>query len=356
MSVYIIAEAGVNHNGSLQLAKKLVHAAALAGADAVKFQTFQAGQLVSKHAAKADYQKINTDAKESQLDMIRKLELSAADHLELLNECQIAGIEFLSTPFDLPSLKLLTENLGLKSLKISSGDITNLPLLYHAGKSGANVILSTGISTLGEIEEALSALAFAYSATNDQPSIQSFKNAYFSNDGQAWLKKKVKLLHCTTNYPTAFQDVHLNKMITLRQAFGLEIGYSDHTIGTEISVAAVALGAQVIEKHFTLDKHMEGPDHQASMEPDELVALVRQIRNVEQALGIANKIPTASELVNATPARKSVVAAKPIAKGEVMTDVHITLKRPGNGSPPATYWSFIGKPASKAYETDDLIE
>ncbi|WP_042170045.1 N-acetylneuraminate synthase [Paenibacillus gorillae] len=356
MSVYIIAEAGVNHNGSLQLAKELVHAAAKAGADAVKFQTFQASKLVSKHAAKADYQKKTTDAAESQLEMIRKLELSPADHLELMNECRAAGIEFLSTPFDFPSLELLTNELKLQTLKISSGDITNLPLLYRAGRSGANIILSSGISTLGDVEEALGALAFAFSANNEEPSLGAFRRAYFSEEGQARLKQKVALLHCTTNYPTDFQDVHLQKMLTLRQAFGLQTGYSDHTTGTEISVAAVALGAQIIEKHFTLDKLMEGPDHQASMEPDELTLLISQIRHVETALGMPTKIPAASELVNAAPARKSVVAAKPIAKGETMSESNLTLKRPGTGLPPSMYWNLLGKPASKEYDTDDLIE
>ncbi|MGO4547467.1 N-acetylneuraminate synthase [Paenibacillus sp. 2TAB23] len=356
MSVYIIAEAGVNHNGSLQLAKKLVHAAAAAGADAVKFQTFQADKLVSRHAAKADYQQKTTDAEESQLEMIRRLELSAEDHVELMNECQMAGIEFLSTPFDLSSLKLLTEQLGLRTLKISSGDITNLPLLHQAGKSGANVILSTGISILGEIEEALGALAFAYLGNVTPPSLLGFREAYCSEEGQVLLRKKVTLLHCTTDYPTAYGDVHLNKMITLRQAFGLLTGYSDHTIGAEVSVSAVALGATVIEKHFTLDKMMEGPDHLASMEPEELRGLVSQIRNVELAMGISNKIPAASELRNVNPVRKSIVAALPIAIGEKMTEANLTLKRPGNGLPPSAYWSLLGKQASRAYNADDLID
>ncbi|ANY66975.1 N-acetylneuraminate synthase [Paenibacillus sp. BIHB 4019] len=356
MKVFIIAEAGVNHNGSLELAKQLVHAAANAGADAVKFQTFQASQLVSKHASKADYQKKTTASDESQLEMIRKLELSAADHEELQNECQNAGIAFMSTPFDFPSLTLLTEKMNLSILKISSGDLTNLPLLYKAGQSGRDIILSSGISTLGEIEEALGALAHAYLSLDEFPSESAFRAAYFSDAGQTVLKQKVSLLHCTTDYPTSYEDVHLNKMLTLRQAFGLKTGYSDHTIGNEVSVAAVALGAQIIEKHFTLDKQMEGPDHLASMDPGELVSLVKQIRNVEQSMGISSKIPAVSELRNAGPARKSIVAAGPIKKGEILQEFHLTLKRPGTGISPAKYWSILGKAAAKDYETDDLIE
>lgn len=357
MNTYIIAEAGVNHNGSLELAMKLVHEAAGAGADAIKFQTFQAERLVSKHAAKAHYQKQTTNAEESQLDMIRKLELSAEDHASIIAECQRAGITFMSTPFDSPSLELLTNTFKLQTLKISSGDITNLPLLYQAGKSGVNVILSTGISTLGEIEDALGSLAYAYAyaSSDDLPSLEAFRNAYCSDEGQAALRSKVTLLHCTTDYPTSFQDVHLNKMLTLKQAFGLQTGYSDHTIGTEIPVAAVTLGAKVIEKHFTLDKNMVGPDHKASMEPSELAMMIQQIRHVELAMGISVKIPAASELLNATPARKSVVAAVPIALGEIMTEANLTVKRPGNGLPPSAYWSLLGQPASRPYNADDLI-
>ncbi|MUT65005.1 N-acetylneuraminate synthase [Paenibacillus sp. NEAU-GSW1] len=352
---YIIAEAGVNHNGSLDFALTMIREAAAAGADAIKFQTFKADQLVSKHAAKADYQKQTTDAAESQLDMIRKLELSSEEHAVIIEECRRVGITFMSTPFDLPSLQLLTGTYKLQTLKISSGDITNLPLLYCAGRSGADVILSTGICTLGEIEEALGALAFAYIDQDDVPSVESFRAAYFSDAGQDALRRHVTLLHCTTDYPTASEDVHLNKMVTIRQAFGLRTGYSDHTIGTEISVAAVALGAVVIEKHFTLDKSMEGPDHKASMEPEELALMVRQIRNVERAMGIAVKIPAASELRNATAARKSVVAARSITAGETFTEANLTLKRPGNGLPPSAYWKLLGQTADRAYEPDDLI-
>ncbi|GGG84531.1 N-acetylneuraminate synthase [Paenibacillus radicis (ex Gao et al. 2016)] len=355
MRTYIIAEAGVNHNGSLELAKKMVREAAAAGADAIKFQTFQAEKLVSKHAAKADYQKETTGRNESQLDMIRKLELSEEDHSQIILECERAGITFLSTPFDTSSLRLLTYTYNMQTLKISSGDITNLPLLYEAGKSGADIILSTGICTLGDIEEALGALAYAYTVADDIPSANSFRHAYFSDEGQAVLKRKVTLLHCTTDYPTAYTDVHLNKMLTLKQAFGLKTGYSDHTLGTEIPVAAVTLGAAVIEKHFTLDQSMEGPDHKASMEPEELTAMIRQIRNVEQALGIAVKIPVSSELGNAKAARKSVVAAVEIKKGELLTEANLTIKRPGNGLAPSAFWELLGKISDRDYLPDDLI-
>lgn len=353
--VYIIAEAGVNHNGSLDLAKKLVHAAADAGADAVKFQTFRASELVSRHAQKAEYQKAATNDDGSQLQMLQQLELSEADHVELLAECEKVGITFMSTPFDMPSLRLLTERFGLRQLKISSGDVTNLPLLHAAAHTGAKLILSSGMCTLGDIEEALGAIAHGYIARGQTPSLDAFRSAYYSDEGQDALRRNVSLLHCTTEYPTPYEDVHLNKMMTLKQAFGLVSGYSDHTIGTEVSVAAVSIGAHVIEKHFTLDKTMDGPDHQASMEPQELALLVRQIRNVEKALGSSVKIPASSELRNVNPARKSVVAAKPIKKGEVLTEAHLTIKRPGNGLPPSAYWGLLGRTASYDYETDETI-
>ncbi|RIX47310.1 N-acetylneuraminate synthase [Paenibacillus nanensis] len=355
MKTFIIAEAGVNHNGSLDLAKKLVRAAVEAGADAIKFQTFQAGQLVSRHAAKADYQKETTEAAESQLEMLKGLELSHHDHVALIEECRSAGITFLSTPFDMPSLRLLAETFNLKTLKISSGDLTNLPLLYYAGRSGANIILSTGMSTLGEIEDALGALAFSYLDSGEAPSLTAFRQAYCLPAGQAVLQEKVTLLHCTTEYPAPYEEVHLNKMLTLRQAFGLKTGYSDHTVGTEIPIAAVTLGAQLIEKHFTLDKTMIGPDHKASMEPGELSAMIQQIRNVERAMGNSVKIPTASEFRNVSPARKSIVAAKPIAKGETFSEENLTVKRPGHGLSPGVYWDLLGKKAERDYDSDDLI-
>ncbi|MBD3920698.1 N-acetylneuraminate synthase [Paenibacillus sp. PR3] len=353
--VYVIAEAGVNHNGSLEIAKQLVHAAAQAGADVVKFQTFQADALVSKNAPKAEYQKRTTNNDDSQLRMLERLQLSESDHIELIEECERVGIRFLSTPFDMPSLALLTERFQMSELKISSGDLTNLPLLYHAARKGVKLIISSGMSSLGDIEEALGAIAYGY-VGGDKPSATQFREAYFSEEGQVVLRENVSLLHCTTEYPTPAEDVHLNKMKTLMQAFQLNTGYSDHTIGTEVPVAAVALGATIIEKHFTLDQSMEGPDHQASMEPDELAGMIQQIRNVEKALGSSVKIPAASEQRNKKPARKSVVAALPIAQGECITEKHLTIKRPGNGLPPSQYWELIGTVAKRHYEPDELID
>ena len=353
----IIAEAGVNHNGSLQLALKLIEAAAAAGADAVKFQTFQADQLVSSSAGKAEYQKKLTNATESQYEMLRRLQLSLDDHFQLVQHCRKHGISFMSTPFDELSLRFLTDELGLDLLKFSSGDLTNLPLILKAARKGCKVILSTGMATLVDVELALATLAFGYIARGDvKPSEQAFRQAYCSSEGQQELTEKVTILHCTTDYPTAYDDVHLNKMITLRRTFQLPTGYSDHTMGTEIPVAAVALGASVIEKHFTLDRSMEGPDHQSSIEPSELAHLVQQIRHVEDAFGIPNKIPAISELKNMEPSRKSIVAAKDIEVGETFEEMNMTVKRPGNGLPPSMFWSMIGRKANRAYKKDELIE
>jgi len=354
--VYVIAEAGVNHNGSLELAKRLIDEAANAGADAVKFQTFKAERLVSRYAEKADYQKKLTGEQESQFDMIRKLELSKDDHGQLIRHCRERGIEFLSTPFDDVSLELLVRQYGLRKIKISSGDLTNLPLLLKAASMDCQVILSTGMATLGEIEAALGALAFGYLRPGERPSLQAFLRAYSLPEGQELLKQNVTLLHCTTEYPTPYQDVHLNKMVTLSRAFELPVGYSDHTLGTEVPVAAVALGACVIEKHFTLDKNMEGPDHQASLEPQELAAMIEQIRHLELALGSGRKCPAASELKNMTPVRKSIVAARDIWKGETFDETNLTIKRPGNGLPPSLYWDMLGRTARRAYQKDELIE
>ncbi|WP_219834389.1 N-acetylneuraminate synthase [Paenibacillus sp. R14(2021)] len=356
-ATYIIAEAGVNHNGSIELAKRLVEEAAKAGANAVKFQTFQAAKLVSSRAEKAEYQKRLTDSQESQLEMIRRLELSLDDHVELIECCRLHNIDFLSTPFDDASLVLLTERLRLPRLKFSSGDLSNLPLLLKAAQTGCELIVSTGMATLGEVEEALSVIAFGLvSDENIKPSLSAFRSIYASEEGQQALRNKVTLLHCTTEYPTPYEDVHLNRMLTLEQAFGLPAGYSDHTLGTEVSVAAVALGAKMIEKHFTLDKTMEGPDHQASLEPQEIQALIKQIRHTEAALGTRVKYPAASELKNMTPARKSIVASRSIQPGEAFDETNLTLKRPGNGLSPSIYWEILGRKANRSYEQDELIE
>jgi len=329
--VYIIAEAGVNHNGSMELAMQLVDVAVAAGTDAVKFQTFKAANLVSKKAEKADYQKQTTNAKESQFDMIRKLELNEAAHHELIAYCQEKGIEFLSTPFDHDSIELLN-NLGLRTFKVPSGEITNLPYLRHIGRLNKQVILSTGMASLGEIEAAIEVLTNAGTARN-----------------------RISILHANTEYPTPMRDVNLRAMQTIGQAFNLPYGYSDHTQGIEVPIAAVALGASVIEKHFTLDRNMEGPDHKASLEPDELTAMVQSIRNIELALGSSVKQPSPSEAKNKPIARKSIVAKTTIKKGERLSEENLAVKRPGTGISPMHWDELLGSVAQRDYQTDELI-
>ncbi len=328
---FIIAEAGVNHNGSLELAKRLIDVAVEAGADAVKFQTFKAEKVVSRYAQKAEYQKQTTDASESQLDMIRRLELDEAAHKELFAYCRSKNIIFLSTPFDPDSIDLLNK-LGLEIFKIPSGEITNLPYLRKIGALKKEIILSTGMADLGEIEDALDILVGAGTALDN-----------------------ITVLHCNTEYPTPMKDVNLRAMQTIAQAFGVRVGYSDHTLGIEIPVAAVALGAQVIEKHFTLNKNMEGPDHKASLEPNELKEMVKAIRNIERALGSGIKKPSASELKNKPIARKSIVAARNIQRGEVFTEENLTVKRPGTGISPMRWDEIIGRKAGRDYKTDEEI-
>lgn len=331
MSVFIIAEAGVNHNGSLELAKTLIDVAASAGVDAVKFQTFKADKLVSKTAQKAHYQKQTTDAAESQYEMIKKLELDTAAHHELIAYCKIKNILFLSTPFDHESIELLND-LKMDIFKIPSGEITNLPYLRHIGSLRKEVILSSGMADLGEIEDALDVLI-----ASGTP------------------KEHITVLHATTEYPCPIEDVNLRAMQTIAGAFGIKTGYSDHTNGIEVPIAAAAMGATVIEKHFTLDKTMEGPDHKASLEPDELIAMVQAIRNIEKALGNGIKKPSPSEAKNMRVARKSIVASASIKKGEILTEKNITIKRPGNGITPMRYDEIIGTSALKDYCEDELI-
>ena len=331
MSVFIIAEAGVNHNGSVDLAKQLIDVAVDSGADAVKFQTFKAENLVSKNAQKADYQKQTTDASESQFDMIKKLELDVDTHKELIAYCQEKDIMFLSTPFDHESIDLLSD-LGMQIFKIASGEITNLPYLRHIGSLGKKVVLSTGMSNLKEVGDALNILI----------------NAGTSKDN-------ITVLHANTMYPTPMEDVNLNAMLTIQREFGVDIGYSDHTLGIEVDIAAVAMGASIIEKHFTLDNAMEGPDHKASLEPEELKAMVSAIRNIEKALGSNEKILSPSEEVNINIVRKSIVASCPIRKGELLSADNITTKRPGTGLSPMKWDEIVGTIASKAYQSDELI-
>jgi N-acetylneuraminate synthase len=352
---YIIAEAGVNHNGSLDLAKLLIERAAEAGADAVKFQTFKAEKLVAKSAPKAEYQTKTTDGAESQYEMIRKLELDFEAHRVLIEHARRCGIQFLSTPFDLDSVDLLAGTFDLPRLKIPSGEITNAPLLLKAARTGKPIILSTGMSTLGEVETALGVLAFGYLGRGERPSVEAFQAAYASEEGQQILRKHVVLLHCTTEYPTPYTDVNLRAMDAMCRAFGLPVGYSDHTEGIAVPIAAAARGAVLIEKHFTLDRSLPGPDHKASLEPDELKAMVEGIRQVEQSLGVAVKVPVASELKNKPVARKSLVAARKIRQGERFTEENVAVKRPGTGLSPLLYWDVLGKRAERDYEEEDLI-
>ncbi len=328
---FIIAEAGVNHNGSLDLAKKLVDVAVEAGADAVKFQTFKADKLVSKSAQKADYQKRTTQSGESQYAMIKRLELDEEAHQALISYCASKNILFLSTPFDHDSIELL-HGLGMPIFKIPSGEITNLPYLRHIGGLGKEVILSTGMSSLGEIEDALKVLVHA-----------------------GVPKEKITVLHATTEYPCPMEDVNLLAMRTIGAAFGVRVGYSDHTQGIEVPIAAVALGASVIEKHFTLDRNMDGPDHKASLEPSELIAMVRAIRQVTCAMGDGIKHPSQSEIKNIAVARKSIVASCTIKAGELFSPQNISVKRPGNGMSPMRWDEVIGTAALKDYQADDLI-
>ncbi|MDI9800217.1 N-acetylneuraminate synthase [Citrobacter koseri] len=352
----IIAEAGVNHNGDEKLAFKLVDAAHKAGANIVKFQTFKAKNLVTAEAVQADYQVANTKKQESQLAMLSRLELSWEAHHKLIAHCNQLGIEFLSTAFDSESLAFLVNELGIKRLKLPSGELTNAPLVLEHARTGCDIIVSTGMATLSEIEAALGVIAFGYTAPEEmEPSIEAFQRAYISEEGQQALKEKVVILHCTTEYPAPMEEINLRVMDTLNQAFDLPAGYSDHSEGITIPVAAVARGAVVIEKHFTLDKTMEGPDHKASLEPHELSAMIIAIRQVEKALGHSIKAPTVSEVKNKSVARKSIVAARAIAKGEAFTSDNMAIKRPGTGMSPYLYWEMQGTVASREYHAGELI-
>lgn len=351
----IIAEAGVNHNGDEQLALDLIKSAYEAGADIVKFQTFKANKLASKHADQAEYQSANMRKKEAQLDMLKRLELPYEMHSKLISYCDELGIEFLSTAFDEQSLDFLVNGLGLKRLKVPSGELVNSPFLLAHARTGCDLIVSTGMATMAEIETALGVIAFGYLSLQEPPSRDAFLAAYCSEEGQKLLREKVTILHCTTEYPAPFEEINLNVMDTFKSAFGINVGYSDHSEGITVPIAAVAKGACLIEKHFTLDKNMEGPDHKASLEPDELKDMVSAIRNVEQALGKSIKSPTLSEVKNKTVVRKSIVAAKNIAEGEVFTAENLTIKRPGTGIEPINFWQMLGKQATKEYNEDDII-
>jgi N,N'-diacetyllegionaminate synthase len=327
--VFIIAEAGVNHNGSLDMALQLVDAAKQSGADAVKFQSFKADQLATRSAHKAAYQERTTSQAESQFDMLKRLELDRAAHERILRHCEDRGIQFLSSPFDLPSIDLLAE-MNLPVYKIPSGELTNEPYLRKIGAKGKPVILSTGMATLGEVEEAINTLRAA-------------------GAGQ------LTLLHCVTEYPAPYAEVNLRAMHTLKLAFGLPVGYSDHTPGIEVSIAAAALGAEMIEKHFTLDRSLPGPDHAASLEPGELKAMVTAIRNVEAALGTGIKAPAPCEIPNISVARKSLVAASSLPAGHKLQEQDLNIKRPGNGLAPKLMPALVGRTLRVAVEQDALI-
>ena len=331
MSVFIIAEAGVNHNGSIDLAKKLIDVASNAGADAVKFQSFKADNLTTKKAQKAMYQKETTNIEESQFDMLKKLELSTQMHKELISYCKNKKIIFLSSPFDHESIELL-EDLGLEIFKIPSGEITNLPYLRHIGKLNKKIFLSTGMSTIEEIKNALSVLI---------------------NSGTK--KDKITVLHANTQYPTPIEDVNLKAMVTIGKELNVNFGYSDHTLGIETDIAAVAMGASCIEKHFTLDCNMDGPDHKASLEPNQLKAMVKAIRNIEKALGSSIKKPSKSEMQNIKIVRKSIVAKTKIKKGEVLNEQNLSIKRPGGGISPMKWDDVVGTKSVKDYNEDDPI-
>lgn len=353
---YIIAEAGVNHNGNPELAFQLIDAAKKAGADAVKFQTFKAEAVVSEHAEKAEYQKNTTTPRESQIAMLRRLEISYELHEQLLEYSKKNGIEFLSTAFDMDSLRFLVKGLQLQTLKIPSGEITNAPLILEYAKTGCNLIVSTGMATLAEVESVLSVIAFGMIAPGgEEPCINAFYRAYFSEEGQCALKTRVKLLHCTTEYPAPPTDINLAAMDTLQHAFGLTIGYSDHSEGITVPIAAVARGAKLIEKHFTLDKRLDGPDHRASLDPRELKLMIDSIRLVEASIGDGVKGPRPSELKNIAAARKSLVASIDIQRGAVFCEDNIAVKRPGNGISPMEYWNILGKKSKRSFKKGDLI-
>jgi N,N'-diacetyllegionaminate synthase len=331
MRVFIIAEAGVNHNGSIDLAKKLIDVASNVGADAVKFQTFKAENLATKNAQKAPYQKETTNIEQSQFDMLKKLEFNIEIHKDLISYCGNKKIIFLSSPFDHESIDLLND-LGLEIFKIPSGEITNLPYLRHIGKLNKKIILSTGMSNMDEVKNALDVLC--KSGTK---------------------KKNISVLHANTDYPTPMEDVNLRAMITIGKELDVNFGYSDHTLGIEVDIAAVAMGASCIEKHFTLDRNMEGPDHKASLEPEQLREMVKAIRNIELALGNGIKKISKSEMKNIKIVRKSIVAKNKIKKGEILGEKNITVKRPGEGISPMKWDDVVGTKATRDYNEDELI-
>ena len=352
---YIIAEAGVNHNGSVNTAYQLIDAAISSGADAVKFQTFDPALLASCHAKKANYQIKSAGDTQRQLEMLSSLALPQAVFKELYFYCKKLPINFLSSPFDVKSADFLINQLGLSKIKLGSGELTNAPLLYYVARSNVDVILSTGMSTLSDIEQALSVLAYGYLG-GDAPTENAFREAYCTRSGQDLLAAKVSLLHCTSNYPAIPNEINLHVLNTLKLAFPCIVGYSDHSTGIGVSLGAIALGAEIIEKHFTIDKSLEGPDHQASLLPTELKQLVDEARKLENALGHSHKYPSVAEKNIALSARKSLIAGKPIIKGDRFTQQNLTTKRPGIGISPMRYWDYLGKKSVKAYAEDSILD
>ena len=354
MRTFVIAEAGVNHNGSVERAHEMIRVAARCGADIVKFQAWSAELLTSRHASMASYQISNTGTSTSQLELLKNLELPASAYADLIKTCHSCGVEFLCTPMDMPSIQLLAD-LKVRWLKIPSGELTNAPYLVAAGATKIPCIVSTGMGSLLEIKAALGALAWGYQESTDTPSFEKCCQLWDTVQKQDTLKSHFSLLHCTTEYPAPLADVNLRAMQTLQQTFGLPTGYSDHTAGITVGIAAAALGATFIEKHFTLDRSLPGPDHLASLEPVELGLLVQGVRDANLALGSPSKGPAASEIKNMPIARKSLVAAQSIKAGERFTVENLTTKRPGGGQSPWKYWEYLGRCASRFYAADELI-
>lgn len=359
-STYIIAEAGVNHNGKPELAFALIDAAVDAGVNAIKFQTFKAKNIVTTKANKAKYQQKATGSAESQLQMLERLELSFDFHHQLMTYCKKKKIDFLSTAFDFESLEFLHGELGLTTLKIPSGELTNAPLVLAHARTQCQLIVSTGMAVLEEVKESLAIIAYGLLNPDESDKYklltrEIFDQAYDSEEGQKLLKEKVTLLHCTTEYPAPPNDINLKAIDTLASVFSLPVGYSDHSLGVVIPVGAVARGATLIEKHFTLDKTLDGPDHQASLEPDELKNMVEAIRVIEKAVGDGIKAPSLAELANKEAARKSLVAEKDIEKGEKYSEANLAIKRPGGGMSPINYWRLLGRVATSRVRAGDYI-
>jgi N-acetylneuraminate synthase len=353
----IIAEAGVNHNGDRARALALVAAAARAGADVVKFQSFRADKLATAGAAKAGYQQATTGTAQSQLEMLRALELSEDDEEQIAAACAAANIAYMSTPFDADSATHLVKRIGVSTLKVGSGDLTNAPLLLHLARFRLPIILSTGMATLAEVEQALGVIAFGYLRdAAARPTAADFAKLLLDRETWTELGVRVTLLHCTTEYPADPNSINLRAMATLREAFGLPVGFSDHSRGIHVATAAVALGARAIEKHLTLDRNLPGPDHRASIEPDEMAAMVAAIRDVEAALGDGRKVPAAEEIPNRVVARRSLVTLRPVRAGERFNEDNLGVKRPGSGVPPIDYWTYLGRTAQRDYAANEALD